>query len=434
MTTTLSDRQKHDMHKAILDYLYHGGFTKTYNEFKAEEPTLSDFVPDSSSAASGILAKKWTSLVRLQRKVVDLESKLKQAQEELANAGPGVEGSKRSNKDWLPSSEARHVLQGHRDKINAVSFHPQYSVLASASVDATVKIWDWDSGECERTLKSHTKAVSDCQYDSTGKVLATCSDDLFIKLWNVPDDYKNYATLRGHEHSISNINFMPGDNQLISASRDNSVRVWDVQTSHCVKVLKPHDEWIRCALPSIDGRLLLTCSDDHTARITDMETAALKIEMRGHDNRIECVSFIPVAAIPAIRELVAMPPTAATSKIDALGISFVVTGSRDKTIKVWDALRGQCLWTFVGHDGWVQAITFHPSGKYLLSAADDHTMRVWDLKTGRCLKKIEAHSPFVQCIAWGRTPLTPEGTQDPDKIINVVATGGTDKFVKIWRP
>lgn len=41
----------------------------------------------------------------------------------------------------------------------------------------------------------------------------------------------------------------------------------------------------------------------------------------------------------------------------------------------------------VGHDGWIQALTFHPCGKFLLSAADDHTMRVWDLKTGRCLKK-----------------------------------------------
>jgi WD40 repeat protein len=41
----------------------------------------------------------------------------------------------------------------------------------------------------------------------------------------------------------------------------------------------------------------------------------------------------------------------------------------------------------VGHDGWVQALTFHPCGKFLLSVADDHTMRVWDLKTGRCLRK-----------------------------------------------
>ena len=100
---------------------------------------------------------------------MDLESRLAQALEELSHASTS-EGSKRANKEWLPNEPAKYILIGHRDKINAVSFHPLYSVIASASADATVKIWDWDSGDLERTLKSHTKAVSDGQFDSTGKV------------------------------------------------------------------------------------------------------------------------------------------------------------------------------------------------------------------------------------------------------------------------
>ncbi|KAF8164844.1 dynein regulator [Crassisporium funariophilum] len=434
MAGQLTNRQQLDLHKSMLDYLHSAGYMKTYNEFREEAPEVHDFNPDPSSPASGLLVKKWTSIIRMQRKIMELEKQLAQAVEDMANAGPmNAETSRRVNKEWLPTSNPKFTLNGHRDKINAVSFHPLYSVLASASVDATVKIWDWDTGDCERTLKSHTKAVSDCQFDSTGKVLATCSDDLFIKLWNVPDDYKNFATLRGHEHSISSVHFLPGDNQLISSSRDNTVRVWDVSTSHCVRVMKPHTEWIRSALPSADGRLLLTCSDDHTARITDMETSALKTEMRGHDNRIESAVFVPQASIPAVRELVALPANVQSAKVDSLGISFVMTASRDKTIKLWDALRGQCLWTFVGHDGWVQALTFHPCGKFLLSAADDHTMRIWDLKTGRCLRKIEAHSPFVQCVAWAPSQAS-EGGEDNERFVNVIATGGTDKLVKIWRP
>lgn len=110
---------------------------------------------------------------------------------------------------------------------------------------------------------------------------ATCSQDLFIKMWDVIEDYTNFATLRGHEHSISSVRFLPGDARAASSSRDNTVRIWDVQTtyvrmidrviqisvdipsSHCIKVLRPREEWIRCANPSLDGRLLLTCSDDH---------------------------------------------------------------------------------------------------------------------------------------------------------------------------
>ena len=72
---------------------------------------------------------------------MDLESRLAQALEELSHASTS-DGSNRADKEWLPNKPAKYILIGHRDKINAVSFHPLYSVIASASVDATVKIWD----------------------------------------------------------------------------------------------------------------------------------------------------------------------------------------------------------------------------------------------------------------------------------------------------
>lgn len=59
---------------------------------------------------------------------------------------------------------------------------------------------------------------------------ATCSDDLYIKLWNVAEDYQTSTTLRGHEHTISSVRFLPGDDQIVSSSRDNTVRIWNVQT------------------------------------------------------------------------------------------------------------------------------------------------------------------------------------------------------------
>ena len=72
-------------------------------------------------------------------------------------------------------------------------------------------------------------------------------------------------------------------------------------------------------------------------------------------------------------------------------------------------------------------LAFHPSGKYLLSAADDGTIRIWDLKTGRCMKRVEAHSPFVQCLSWGRIKTEGKGDDTADATVNVVASGGTDK-------
>lgn len=97
-----------------------------------------------------------------------------------------------------------------------------------------------------------------------------------------------------------------------------------------------------------------------------------------------------------------------------------------------------------GHNNWVRALVFHPSGKFLLSAADDKTIRVWELATGRCVKTVEAHGHFVATLAWGRQSSSggkdtnvvegEKATDEPEKLVNVVASGSVDQTVKIWLP
>jgi platelet-activating factor acetylhydrolase IB subunit alpha len=99
-----------------------------------------------------------------------------------------------------------------------------------------------------------------------------------------------------------------------------------------------------------------------------------------------------------------------------------------------------------GHDSWIRALVFHPNGKFLLSASDDKTIRVWDLSNGRCVKTVEAHGHFVTTLAWGRQTSgggnenKVNGAEDaiakaePERPLNVVASGSVDQSVKIWLP
>lgn len=99
---------------------------------------------------------------------MDLENRNAALQEEVSMS-PAKRAASQS--DWVPRAPAGRVLTGHRGEITRVAFHPAYSLLASASNDATIKIWDWETGEFERTLKGHTRAVNDIDFDSKGNLL-----------------------------------------------------------------------------------------------------------------------------------------------------------------------------------------------------------------------------------------------------------------------
>lgn len=130
---------------------------------------------------------------------------------------------------------------------------------------------------------------------------------------------------------------------------------------------------------------------------------------------------------------------------------LAATGSRDKTIRLWDTRSGACIKTLSGHDNWVRGLVFAPNGKFLLSVSDDKTMKVWDLASGRVTRTIEAHNHFITTIAWGRARVegassdaapdarngngTLNGSStDTRKTVNVVATGSVDLTVKLWMP
>jgi platelet-activating factor acetylhydrolase IB subunit alpha len=374
---------------------------------------------------------------------MELETQTASLRTELDQATPSSLLSRR-NQDpasWLPRSPATLTLQSHRQPVTCVAFHPIFSSLASGSEDNTIKIWDWELGELERTLKGHTRAVLDVDFGGPkgATLLASCSSDLSIKLWDPTAEYQNIRTLSGHDHSVSAVRFIPSTGNLVSASRDKTLRIWDVITGYCVRTIRGHGDWVRDVSPSFDGRWLVSSGNDQTARIWDVSSGEAKATFIGHENFIECCVFAPPASYKHLATLSGLkkPPPATNSA------EYIATGARDKTIKIWDC-RGVLIKTLVGHDNWVRGLVFHPGGKYLISVSDDRTLRCWDLsQEGRLAKTLEeSHGHFVSCIRWAPSlvkdspvdGINGESKEGDAKLTNrcVIATGSIDMNVRIF--
>lgn len=139
------------------------------------------------------------------------------------------------------SGTLKQELQGHTARVWTLNFHPQGHLLASGAHDGTVKLWDVHSGDCVATWEGFGVIMS-LGFSPDGRLLAANSDHL-IRLWDV-EKKQPLLTLEGHTNVISAVKFLPNppidqSYTLVSASYDETIRFWNIETGNCLQILRP---------------------------------------------------------------------------------------------------------------------------------------------------------------------------------------------------
>ena len=194
--------------------------------------------------------------------------------------------------DW------RGAVVGHTNSVHSLAFKPNSYLLASASRDETVRIWnvrDNNNLRHVRTLQ-HPKDVESVAWSPDGRTLASACRDGTVRLWN-PDNGINFAVLRGHTEDAWSVAWSPDSRILASGSGDNTVRLWNPDTHTTLRVLRGHTHSVISLAFHPNGQTLASASND--IRLWDPNTGAHKATLTG--NWSSAVTFSPNGQILASR-------------------------------------------------------------------------------------------------------------------------------------
>ena len=168
------------------------------------------------------------------------------------------------------TGELKNTLEGHNTwAILSVAFSPNGNTLASGNKDGTVWLWDVGSGQLKNTLKGHTAEIYSVVFAPDGKTLASGSQDETVRLWDV-DTSQPQAALFGHTAAVHSVVFAPDGNTLASGSADATIRLWDADTRELKNTLEGHTWWVYSMAFSPDGLALASGDYEGTIRLWDM--------------------------------------------------------------------------------------------------------------------------------------------------------------------
>ncbi|KAJ1272550.1 hypothetical protein BS78_06G210800 [Paspalum vaginatum] len=329
-----------------------------------------------------------------------------------------------------------HFLRGHTGVVTTIMFHkdPKRLLLFSGSEDGTVRVWNLETKKCDAVLKEHFSAVTSLALSDDGQTLLSAGRDKVVTVWDIRK-YSSKRTIATYE-MIEAVSFIASGSELLAClgielanikektdayfltvGERGVVRIWCLESARCIfeqqtsdvtvnseneetrrgftsAVMLPNDQGLLCV--TADQQFLFYCpqkSDDGSfqlslyRRLIGYNDEILDLKFVGEEEQylavatnLEQVRVYDVASMSCSyvlaghTEIVVCIDTC----VSASGKTLIVTGSKDNTVRLWDAERRSCIGIGKGHLGAVGSVAFSKKAKnFFVSGSSDRTIKVW---------------------------------------------------------
>jgi len=254
----------------------------------------------------------------------------------------------------LPTRAYLRTLTGHTSSVNSVAITPDGKVLVSGG-DNTVRLWSLPGGEPLGTLSGHTGTVNQVAVSPDGSVAASASSDKTVKLWSLPGGAP-LTSLAGHTSSVMSVAFGPDGTVLFSGGIDNTIRVWSLPDGAPLDPMTGHASGVYALMVSPDGKLLASGDNAGVFKLWNLPARTALTSIAAH-----------TGSIAGVRSL-AFSPDGAT----------LASASIDNTVKLWSLPDGASK-GMLRTDGSAYAVVFSPDGKQLVTGELGKNVNFWSV-------------------------------------------------------
>jgi WD40 repeat protein len=277
--------------------------------------------------------------------------------------------------DTYSEREVYH-LEGHKGQVNSATLSSDRQTIVTASSDQTVRLWDASTGQEILCLEGHTGEVNSAIFSPDEQTIVTASSDQTVRLWDASTG-QEILRLEGHTGEVNSAIFSPDEQTIVTASSDQTARLWDASTGQEILRLEGHTGKVNSAVFSPDGLLniiaaisdsdrqtIVTASSDQTVRLWDASTGQEILRLEGHTGEVNSAVFSPdeQTIVTASSDQTVRLWNASTgqeilrleghtgevnSAVFSPDGQTILTASSDQTVRLWDVSGGREIHRFV---------------------------------------------------------------------------------------